>query len=193
MNLRRNHYRIVLADPPWAYWGDPEKDQAAGKHYVCMPTEAISALDVGGIVARPAACFMWATGPKLPEALKVLAAWGFHYRGIAYVWVKTAQDGRIIHGQGVRPTFTKPTTELLLVGTTNPRGRALPLRTEAQGQVVLAPRPGNRHSAKPDVFRERIVELLGDVPRVELFARTAVPGWDRWGLEAPVDNAQPVP
>lgn len=183
--LPRSDYRIVLADPPWSYYGDPNKDQAAGKHYALMPTEDICALPVREHVTKPAVCFLWATSPKLPDALAVLQAWGFAYRGIGYVWVKTTLDGRIIHGQGVRPSFTKSTTELVLVGSTAQKGRPLPLLTEAQGQVVLAPRPGGRHSAKPPEVRRRIVELLGDLPRVELFARDAEPGWDVWGNEAP--------
>ncbi len=115
-------------------------------------------------------------GTRLPEAIEVMKVWGFHYRGVAYVWVKTARDGHIISGQGVRPTFTKPTTEFLLVGSTSRRGRPLQLLTEAHGQVVLAPR--GRHSEKPAVFRQRLIELLGDVPRIELFARERVEGWD---------------
>lgn len=179
----RNNYRIVLADPPWSYYGDPNKDQAAGKHYPLMQTADICKLPVASMVQKPAVCFMWATGPKLPDALEVMRAWGFHYRGIAYVWVKTSSGGKIIHGQGVRPTFVKPTTELVLVGSTNVRGRAWSLLTESQGQVVLAPRPANKHSAKPAEFHDRIVQLLGDVPRIELFARQRVAGWDAWGNE----------
>lgn len=172
-------YSVILADPPWSYYGDPNKDAAAGKHYNLMRTEEIAALPVRSITATRAALFLWATGPRLPAAIEVMQEWGFHYRGIAYVWVKTARDGHIISGQGVRPTFTKPTSELLLVGSTTSRGRPLPLLTEAQGQIVMAPR--GRHSEKPAVFRERIVELLGDVPRCELFARDRVAGWDAWG------------
>lgn len=179
----RSDYRVVLADPPWAYYGDPNKPQAAGKHYSMMSTEAISALPVAGLVERPAVCFMWATGPKLPDAIEVMRAWGFHYRGIAYVWVKTSASGKIINGQGVRPSFVKPTTELVLVGSTCKTGRALPLKTEGQAQVLLAPRPGNKHSAKPKEIHQRIEDLLGDVPRIELFARNRAPGWDAWGNE----------
>jgi N6-adenosine-specific RNA methylase IME4 len=178
-------YSVIYADPPWMYFGDPLKDQAAGKHYDLMQTEDICTLPVRDITAKDAACFMWATGPKLEEALKVMKAWGFHYRGIAWVWVKTNAEGRIISGQGVRPTFVKPTTELVLVGSTCKTGRPLPLLTEAQGQVVLASRPNNKHSSKPNEIRQRIVQLLGDIPRIELFAREKLPGWDVWGNEAP--------
>ncbi len=172
-------YDVIYADPPWQYYGDPDKDQAAGKHYPLLSREAIAALPVAALAAPRAALFLWATGPKLPDALAVMEAWGFHFRGIAYVWVKTRADGGIIAGQGVRPTFVKPTTEIVLVGSTCTRGRPLPLLSEAQGQVVLAPR--GRHSEKPDLVRRRIVELLGDRPRIELFARERVPGWDAWG------------
>lgn len=174
-------YEVIYADPPWHYYGDPQKDQAAGKHYDLMSTDDIAALPVSSITAPRAALFLWATGPRLPEAIEVMKAWGFHYRGVAYVWVKTARDGHIISGQGVRPTFTKPTTEFLLVGSTSRRGRPLKLLTEAQGQVVLASR--GRHSEKPAVFREKIIELLGDVSKIELFARERVSGWDAWGNE----------
>ena len=187
--LPRKRYGVILADPPWMYYGDPNKPQAAGKHYSLMETDDICRMPVRDITAKNAACFIWATGPKLPEALKVMAEWGFHYRGIAYVWVKTNSAGKIISGQGTRPTFVKPTTEILLVGSTCKTGRPLPLLSEKQGQVVLAPRPNNRHSAKPAEFHRRITELLGDVPRIELFARSATEGWDCWGNEMNVDRS----
>ena len=44
------------------------------------------------------------------------------------------------------------------------------------------------HSRKPAEIRDRIVELCGDVPRIELFARQSADGWDRWGNEAPEDQ-----
>ena len=174
-------YSVIYADPPWQYYGDPNKDQAAGKHYSLMSTAEIGALPIQTITADSAALFLWATNPRLPDALEVMKTWGFHFRGVAYIWIKTARDGHIINGQGVRPTFTKPTTELLLVGSTCRRGRPIPLMDEGQAQVVLAPR--GRHSAKPLIFGERIVELLGDVSRIELFARNRVDGWDAWGNE----------
>lgn len=185
LQLPRRDYEIVLADPPWAYFGDPDKPQAAGKHYTLMPTDEIISLPVKSFCAKNAVLFLWATGPKLPEALKVMAGWGFHYRGVAFVWVKTSKAGKIINGQGVRPTLVKPTTEFVLAGTTCKTGRPLPLLTEAMGQVLLASRPGEKHSAKPPEVHRRILELLGDRPRVELFARTQEPGWDAWGLQAP--------
>lgn len=40
-----------------------------------------------------------------------------------------------------------------------------------------------RHSRKPDEIRDKIVELCGDLPRVELFARERCDGWDAIGNE----------
>ena len=183
-------YEIILADPPWLYYGDPNKNAAAGKHYKCMSIDDLTQphrwLNGGSfyeLAARPSVIFMWATGPMLQTAINVMTHcnWGFHYRGIAYVWVKTRKDGGIISGQGVRPSFTKPTTELLLVGSTNSKGRAFPILNEAQPQVVLHPRLA--HSEKPPLFRDMIVDLLGDRPRIELFARQRVDGWDAIGDE----------
>ncbi len=147
-----------------------------------MTQEDLAALDVKSILSKRAAVFMWATGPRLPYAIELIERWGLHYRGIAYVWVKTNRKGAIIAGQGVPPTFTKPTTELLLAATTNRTGRPFPIKDLAQGQVVLHPR--GLHSEKPSIFRERIEALCGDRPRIELFARRTIPGWKTWGAEA---------
>lgn len=183
-------FEIIYADPPWHYYGDPTKDQAAGKHYPLLRTDEIARLPVREIAAPRSVLFLWATSSKIPEALEVLKAWGYHYRGLAYVWIKVARDGHVINGQGIRPTLTKPTTEVVLAGTSNARGRVFPLLTEAKPQVLFAPR--RRHSEKPSEIRDRIVELLGDRPRIELFARERVVGWEAWGDELSTDATEPV-
>jgi N6-adenosine-specific RNA methylase IME4 len=177
-------YDVLYADPPWLYYGSPTKDQAAGKHYPCMLTSEIKALPVKSVRASKSVLLCWATSTKIPDALEVMDSWGFFYRGVFQVWVKSSQGGNIIHGQGTRPSFTKPTAEYLLIGATTPRGRTLPIKSEAMPNVVLAPRPGNKHSAKPEVFRTHIETLFGqDLRKIELFARTEAPGWDSWGNE----------
>ncbi len=174
-------YDIAYVDPPWYYYGSPIKDAAAGKHYPLMSPEELAAIDVRRILNKRAAAFVWATCPRLQFAIDLIRAWGLHYRGVAYVWVKVNKRGGIIAGQGVLPTFTKPTTELLLAATTMPTGRPFPILDLAQPQVVLAPR--GAHSEKPPIFREHIEHLCGNRPRIELFARTRVPNWDAWGAE----------
>lgn len=177
-------YKLIYVDPAWEYYGDPDKPQAAGKHYNTMTLDEMVELPVRQLIDGKGVVFMWATGPKLADAIDLLRAWGFHYRCIAYVWIKTTKDGKIIEGQGVRPSFVKQLDEVVIVGSTEPRGRTLPILTESQGQNIFAPRPNDEHSRKPEEARWRIDELYGDIPKIELFARCHYPGWDAWGLEA---------
>ena len=198
-------YEVIFADPMWKYVGDPFKDQAAGKHYDCMGVmDLATQFPLRKIMAKISVAFIWATSPLLHNAIEYIELNQLHFRGVARVWVKTTKDGKIIHGQGVRPSIIKPTTEFLLAATTEPAeekeaefllaastqksGRPIALLTESMGQVVLAPRPskeGGRsiHSAKPDIFRDDIVALYGNRKRVELFARKEVKGWDAFGNE----------
>lgn len=177
-------YDILYIDPPWHYYGSKTKHAAAGKHYDLMSLAEICDLPITDMMSGSSVAFVWATGPRLDYAIQAIQAWGLHYRGVTYVWVKTRQDGGIVAGQGVPPTFTKPTTEFLLASTSIARGRPFPILSMNQAQVHLFPR--GRHSAKPPQFRDLLVELCGDRPRLEMFARERVDGWDAWGNEAGV-------
>ncbi len=172
-------FDVMLADPPWAHYGDPNKDAAAGKHYDLMTDADVRALPVRNVLAKNAYVFVWATCPRLDAAIETIKAWGLHYRGVGHVWVKTTQAGKIIHGQGVPPTYSKPTTELLLVATTSKRGRPVKLEAHALPQVVLAPR--GEHSAKPAAVRALIEQAFPNARRIELFAREHAPGWSCHG------------
>jgi N6-adenosine-specific RNA methylase IME4 len=181
--LPTGRYDLIYLDPPWGYYGDPQKNAAAGKHYQLMSQSEICSLPVGSLLNRPGVVFCWATGPRLHFALEALSAWGLHYRGVAHLWVKTRKnDMGIIYGQGVKATYSKPTTELLLLATTTKTGRPFKLKSEKVPQVVLAPR--GSHSQKPSVFRALIEQGYDCSTRLEMFARgTAPPGWDFWGRE----------
>lgn len=183
MNFPDKKYDLVLLDPPWPYYGDPNKPQAAGKHYALMTEEEIFALPIRQLLKPMGVALVWATSPKLNLAIKAIESWGLHYRGVAFVWAKTNSAGRLINGQGVRPTITKPTSEFLLAASTKRTGRPLKLQTEAMPQVHPAPRPGGIHSRKPPIFHEAIENLFGSVERLELFARAPRVGWDVWGNE----------
>ncbi|MGA8099826.1 MAG: MT-A70 family methyltransferase [Candidatus Cybelea sp.] len=174
-------YDIVYADPPWFYYGSQIKDAAAAKHYPLMDQAELAELPVRSIMNKRAVLFLWSTGPRLNFAVNLIEAWGLHYRGVAYVWVKTNSKGEPIRGQGVPPTFTKPTTEFLLAATTMPTGRPFPILDLGQGQVVMQPR--REHSRKPAIFRRLIEELCGRRSRIELFARDSATDWDAWGAE----------
>ena len=192
-DLPLNSYQIVYADPPWDYYGDPNKSQAAGKHYSLMSIEELSALPVSSIMAKRSILLLWATCPKLDVAIDLIRAWNLTFRGVFHNWVKTTQAGKIIAGQGARPSFTKPTSELLLVASTVPKGRPIQILDEGMAQVVAVARPGNIHSRKPQICRTNIETLYGpDVRKIELFARTAHPGWDAWGNQVPINGEKDV-
>lgn len=128
-----------------------------------------------------AACFMWATFPNIAEAIKVLEAWGFTYKTAAFVWIKkNRKNGGNFWGMGA---YTRANAEVCLLGVSPGFKAREQVHSHRVHQVIEAPFEG--HSKKPDETRRRIVELLGDVPRLELFARDRAPGWDAWGNEVP--------
>jgi N6-adenosine-specific RNA methylase IME4 len=174
-------YNIIYADPPWSYYGDPNKNAAAGKHYNLMSQDELAALPVKSIAEKNCWLFMWATPARLHYATEMIQEWGFHYRNIAYVWEKTKADGNLISDRGgIRPTYTKTAwLELLLVATSKTTGRMTKLNSEAHPSRIYAKR--EEHSKKPQIFRDLIVQQLGDIPRIELFARNKDNGWDVWG------------
>lgn len=183
--LPDRRYSVIYADPPWAY-GQGGKGKSshgiARQHYDTMTTAEICAMPIRSICAEDgAACFMWATFPNIAEAIKVMEAWGFRYKTAAFVWVKkNAKSGGNYMGLGA---YTRANAEVCLLGVTPGFKAGARVRSHSVRQVIEAPFQG--HSKKPDETRRRIVELLGDVPRIELFARQRADGWDAWGNEAP--------
>ena len=172
-------YKIIYADPPWAYrtWSQKGKGRSAENHYSTMSIEEIKALPVGKLADKDCALFMWITFPLLHEAMDVLEAWGFIYKSVAFVWVKqNKKQPTLFWGMGY---WTRANAELCVIAT-----KGSPKRQSCSvHQIIMS--PIEEHSKKPDEARKRIVELLGDVPRIELFARQSTPGWDVWGNEAP--------
>jgi len=143
-------------------------------HYPTMSVEEICALPVGTITEDNCALVLWATFPKLPEALRVMSAWGFRYVTVAFNWFKTTKSDSPFFGVGY---YTKSNSEIALLGV---KGKMKP-DSNFVSQVIVANR--ERHSKKPDIVHDKIVELFGDLPRAELFAREKKSGWDVWGNE----------
>jgi site-specific DNA-methyltransferase (adenine-specific) len=178
-NLPTQRFDIALIDPPWSYFGDQAKDGAAAKFYRTLSDEEILMLPVRELLNERAVAFVWATAPRLDAAMDAIRAWGLHYRGVAFVWVKTTKDGKPIGARGVRPSIVKPTCEFVLACSTIRRGRPLPIADESVANTVLA--PTREHSAKPIEVHERIEMLYPAASKVELFARRARTGWHCWG------------
>jgi len=170
-------YNIIYADPPWFYDNNHYTCRGnTGAHYETMGIERIKSLKVGNYAADECFLFLWATFPKIQWALDVMVAWGFTYRTVGFVWVKVTKENRPRLGIGC---YTRSNAEICLLGIKG-KPRVIDYGVNS---IVLAPLMG--HSVKPDAVRERIVRLCGDIPRIELFARKKVDGWDAWGNELP--------
>jgi len=179
-------YQIIYADPPWHYKDKrkrPESDRPrkyGGITYPVMTTQEICLLPVKDISYDNAILFIWATFPNLQEVFKVISAWGFKYTTLGFSWIKTnKKDGKPFFGIGY---YTKSNCEVCLIGI---KGKPFKASNKVSS-VILS--PINGHSRKPDIIRDKIVEFAGDLPRIELFARNRVNGWDAWGNEVVSDH-----
>ena len=178
--------RIVYADPPWSFktFSDEGKDRAPEQHYQTMTIDDICAIPVKEWVADDALLYIWAYQPLLPETFTVMEAWGFKYTTIGFIWVKIngGQDRLFYAQEDVRKSlgyYTRAGGEICLIAK---RGKGIPGRlSKSEAQVVLSPL--REHSRKSDEIAESIVEMHGDIPRLEMFARTPRKGWELFGNE----------
>lgn len=173
-------FDIIYADPPWDYKGQlqhagPGSNDTGGavRHYPTVKLGELKELEVESIAAQDSLLFMWATSPHLDQAIELGKSWGFDWATVAFVWDKMR----------VNPGFyTLSQCELCLVFK---RGR-IPQPRGARNVRQLVSAARGPHSTKPEEVRERIERMFPDQRRIELFARSAVPGWRSWGLEADV-------
>lgn len=184
-DLGRGRYRVIYADPPWKFaaWSHRGENRGAVQHYGCMDLDAIKALPVGDLAAADAVLFMWVVQPMLPQALELIAAWGFEFKTVAFYWVKIKgkQDRLFYAGEDVRLGLgyhTRSGAEQCWLAT---RGKGYDKLTQAEPQVVFSPL--REHSRKPDEIAAAVTRLAAG-PRVELFARSAHAGFDAWGNES---------
>lgn len=177
-------YKVIYADPAWSYKDKREttgpkgnKAGSAARQYPTMSLDEIKALPVADIADTPSLLFLWATWPLMPHWNEVIEAWGFQYKTLAFDWVKTyPKSNKLCIGSG---SYTRSNSEVCLLGV---RGKGASLIVDRSiCNVQIATRA--EHSVKPQIFRDLIVKLVGDVPRIELFARRNNIGWDTWGNE----------
>jgi len=183
-------YQIIYADPAWSY--DKKIGQGiADDIYPTMNIETIISLPIQKITADDCFLFLWVTFPMLQEGLDVIRDWGFQYKTLGFSWIKTNKRQNqsqfsflpvdnidTFFGIG---HYTKSNCEVCLIGKRgNPK-----VIDNTVSSVLISPLRG--HSRKPDETRDRIVQLCGDLPRVELFAREKHEGWDVWGNEVESD------
>ena len=176
-------YKIIYADPPWKYNSRTNhktrfRGGACG-HYNLMTMEEIKALPIQEIADDNCVLFLWTIFPYLDEQIKLFEHWGFDYKTVGFTWIKTNKNnGKPFFGVGY---YAKSNAEICLMGI---KGKMKPISNKVSS-VIISPR--REHSRKPDEARERIVELFGDIPRIELFAREKTEGWDSWGNEIKSD------
>ena len=176
-------YNIIYADPPYSYKDKRDKHPrmcgGAISHYNTMSIEQIKSLPIKDLAADNCMLFLWVTFPNLQEGLDVIKAWDFTYKTLGFSWIKTNKNnGKPFFGIGY---YTKSNCEVCLIGV---KGKPIKV-SNSVSSVVISPR--QEHSKKPDQIRDKIVELCGDVPRIELFARQKAEGWDVWGNEVKSD------
>lgn len=169
------HYRVLLADPAWAFrtYSAKGEGKSPQSHYRCMSLAQIQALPVADLAAPDCALVCWATAPLLPAAIDTLRGWGFTFK-TAGAWAKRSKTGaKWAFGTGY---CYRSAAEFWLLGT---RGKPCQKAHNVRNLIVA---PVREHSRKPDQMRGDI-EALWDGPYAELFAREGAPGWDSWGLE----------
>lgn len=175
----KKKYKIIYADPPWSY--DRKVGQGvASEQYETMNIEDIKNLPIKEISDDNCALFMWATFPKLNEATEVIKSWGFTLKTVAFNWIKLNDNGTPFFGIGF---YTKSNGEICILAT---KGKTLSVLDNTISQVVMTKK--SRHSSKPPIIYGLIERLFGDLPRIELFARTRREGWDAWGNEVPKEE-----
>ncbi|OJU08709.1 MAG: DNA methyltransferase [Clostridiales bacterium 43-6] len=171
-------FNCIYADPPWQYKVYSKKGQgrSAENHYGTMSKDDIYSLPVSDIADDDCVLFLWVTFPCLLEGLETLKRWGFNYKTLGFCWVKRCkkQTHKWFWGLGF---WTRANPEICIIGI-----KGNPKRISKAVHSVVDT-PIEQHSKKPDVVRNRIVELLGNIPRIELFARSECDGWMCLGNE----------
>lgn len=178
-------YNLIYADPPWTYRDKANSGQrGAGHKYSLMTLDEIKAMPVADLAAPDCLLAMWWVPPMPAEALAVVEAWGFRLVNMkGFTWHKTTKNGFSHFGMG---HWTRGNTEDCLFAV---RGR--PKRIDASVRQFVEAEIG-RHSEKPQEVRDRLVQLMGNVPRLELFARSVPEGWDVYGNEVESTEAVSV-
>lgn len=178
-------YGAILADPPWAfvtYAGEWKLPTTGGDTYKTMSLDALAALQADSVAADDCVLFLWTIDSHLDQAMELGQAWGFEYKTIAFIWVKSNEDStfRLFPA---KPSFgigmgywTRKQAELCLLFT-----RGKPKRLDRGVRQIIDARR-REHSRKPNEQYERIERLVAG-PYLEMFARQRRPGWDAWGNE----------
>ena len=140
-----------------------------------MTSDDICNMPVDMICDFDSFLFMWWVASMPQEALQVVNAWGFRLKTMtAFSWIKQTKTLLDFFGMGF---YTRQQQEHCLVAT---KGSPRVISHSVRQNVRAV---NTKHSKKPAIVRDSIIELVGDLPRIELFAREKIQGWDSWGDE----------
>lgn len=179
-NFPDKKYNIIYCDIAWKTNFINRKGLTKNEKnhlYKTMNKDEILNLPIPKIADNDCILFMWVINSEIPLALQCIKHWGFHYITVAFTWVKMLKNDFHV-GLG---NWTRSNPELCLLakkGNIKRQGRSV-------NNLIISQL--REHSRKPDEIRDRIVELVGDLPRIELFARQKTFGWDVWGDEVDKD------
>lgn len=170
-------YQIIYADPPWSYNDKCHAGKRGADYkYSTMNLEDILNLPIHQISDKNSVLFLWVTWPFMCEAFNIISKWGFIYKTLGFIWIKKNKKAIDTNFWGMG-NWTRSNSEACLFAI-----KGKPKRISAKVHQVIES-PIQKHSQKPSIVRNKIVELVGDLSRIELFARNRVDGWDCWGNE----------
>lgn len=190
---KRWQFDIIYADPPWHWKAHSAKGEgrSAKRHYPVMSLDEIKDMPITTLAKPDSVLLLWAIDTMIPQALEVMAAWGFTYKTVGFYWAKLnnknltleqAVSKRLSFFMGLG-YYTRANPEICLLGT---RGKGVKVKAHDVARLVVDYR--REHSQKPDEVRSRIERLFGGkVRRLELFARTRADGWSAFGNEVRSD------
>lgn len=167
-------YDVIVADPPWRFrtWSETNQAKSASRHYALMMTDEIEALPVANLAQRDCILLLWATAPMLPQALRVMGAWGFTYKS-QMAWRKTTPAGKVRMGTGY---WARSMHEPVLIGSIGKPGKFSAFPSLFDGVA-------REHSRKPEEFYALVNKHTSGLRRADLFSRVTRSGFDAWGNE----------
>ena len=181
-------YSLMYADPPWTFKtynnSIESQSKSPSRHYTTLSIEEISLFPVSEWTNKDSLLAMWVYDPLIPEAISVAQAWGFSYVTVLFRWLKTQDDQTDLFNEPPKLKFGTGyhtrgggCEEVFLFK----KGKGLPVLNHSIRKEFYSKR--REHSRKPDQIRQWLVDLYGDVSRLEMFARTQTKGWDVFGNE----------
>lgn len=189
-------FSCILADPAWAWVSYAGKASAPHRTeeapYPVMSMEEMRGLEVAAVAAKDCVLIMWVIGSHLDQAIELGRHWGFTYKTDVFTWVKVGKNDPSVRPISMGKWSRKQTEQALLFTRGKPSRVEAGVRQlfESDEHVIFAPK--REHSRKPDEQYDRIQRLVGDGPKLEMFARNRRDGWEAWGNEVDKFVADPI-